>query len=157
RTPVADTAAEAQSRHRVQSWRRCGARLLSAIAGVFVVAVLAAPAASAHASLDAADPADGSTLDAAPRQLDLHFTQAVVDALTAVSVRDGTGAPVSDVGAVVVRPGGTEVTVALPVLAPDIYRVDWHTVSKDDLHTVTGTLVFGVQRTAPAAGRLAAG
>ena len=56
------------------------------------------------------------------------------------------------VGLVVLDEQDENVTATLPGLQPDAYRLDWRTVSADDLHPVSGTVVFGVQRSVTGSG-----
>jgi copper transport protein len=44
-----------------------------------------------------------------------------------------------------------DLVVTLPPLAPDTYRLQWSTLSSDDLHATRGVVVFGVQRAVAAA------
>src|SRR5258705_11100806 len=116
--------------------------------------------ASAHAYLAASAPADGAMLDRAPETVTLSFTEHVELSATRVTVVDGDGRHWA-VTALVLRPAATnaqddaespvDVVVGLrPNLTPNVYHVAWQTLSSDDLHATSGTLVFGVQRQATA-------
>jgi copper transport protein len=140
----------------------------AAVLALAGLAVLAGPApAQAHAYLARSAPADGAVLDRAPETLSLTFTErvelssarvAVVDGdgrhwtVTALALRTRDGADAGTATA-----AGTESPVTLvaglPTLPANTYHVSWRTLSSDDLHTTSGTLVFGVGRTVTAAGR----
>ena len=144
--------------------RRRAATLLAALVTLLVASVGLASSASAHAQLVGSNPADGTTLQTAPRQLRIDLTQSVFPDKTTVRVTDSsgrqvalgapsvlvTGAKPGDPG-LVPRAGAqglpTTILADLPPLQPDVYRVSWSTLSTDDLHTTSGVFVFGVQRT----------
>jgi copper transport protein len=140
---------------------------VAVIIGALAPLVMTPTAASAHAYLARSAPSDGAVLDHAPELLTLSFTERVEMSATHVDIVDGDGqryAPTS----VTLRQGsnggaalasGTEtavdVVVGLPKLPANVYHVTWSTLSSDDLHTTSGNLVIGVQRSVPTAGRAA--
>jgi copper transport protein len=130
-----------------------------AAAIVALLMVLPAPPASAHAFLSDSNPADGSSLSAAPDALRLAFSESVVIAATHIDVVDSDGKhyPVSNVHLVGGDSGSTEdpvqVVATLPTLPRSAYRVSWRTLSSDDLHRTSGLLVFGIGRPVTAAGQ----
>jgi methionine-rich copper-binding protein CopC len=101
---------------------------------------LAAPAASAHAFLDRAIPAVGSTVQA-PTQIDLFYTEGVVPAFSTVTV-NGNGGPVA-VGKLHNGQDAKELIVPLPKLPPGNYAVTWH-VTSVDTHKTQGDFHFVV-------------
>jgi copper transport protein len=137
--------------------RRTLARVaLILLAGV--LAVLGAPSrAGAHAYLAASAPADGAVLDRAPEVLTLRLTEHVELPATRVDIVDGDGRRWA-VTSVALRHAGAdadtespvEIVAGLPRLPANTYHVSWRTLSSDDLHVTSGTLVFGVQRTVAA-------
>ena len=88
--------------------------------------------AMAHAFLERADPVAGANLTAAPTRIELHFTEPLEPAFSAVKVTDENG---NDVGAGPPSVGGSEMDLALKALAPGRYRVSWHAVSVDTHRT----------------------
>ncbi|HEY0530186.1 MAG TPA: copper resistance protein CopC [Actinoplanes sp.] len=141
--------------------RHVGAILLAVLAGA--LGALAGPAApaSAHAYLTTSSPADGTVLAQAPDLIVLSFTEQVELTATRVELVDGNGRRYTPTSLTMRRPGGegadteapSDVVVGLPVLPANVYHLTWRTLSSDDLHTTSGNLVFGVQRTVgPAAG-----
>lgn len=121
------------------------------------VVLLPAPA-QAHAYLVASNPADGASVERAPVELRLQFSEHVVPEATTIDITTSGGRTVHLRGLRVLTqdPQDTEepVTVAarLPRLAADSYRVSWETLSSDDLHRTAGILVFGVGRQVVPAG-----
>ncbi|MEU8261753.1 copper resistance CopC family protein [Micromonospora sp. NPDC048999] len=128
------------------------------------LAVVVGPApAQAHAYLVRSAPADGAVLDRAPETLTLAFTEHVELSAARVSLLDGDGRQWSVTGLALrgedgepAADVGTEEPVTLvaglPPLPPNTYHVAWRTLSSDDLHITSGTLVFGVGRQVTAAG-----
>jgi copper transport protein len=100
--------------------------------------------AQAHASLLRTDPAAGSVVARAPRQIVLHFDQPVQDAgTTAVSA---TGASVAAGRAHPAPRDGRALVVPLrPGLGRGDYTVRWKVVSADG-HIVSGVIAIGVGR-----------
>jgi len=102
-----------------------------------------APAAWAHASLEASTPADGAELAAAPHQVSLHFSESVQVNRDGVSVLNSAGARVDNHDAHI----GTAADQVVVTLHPDLgrgsYLVSWHVISADT-HPVSGGFSFGV-------------
>jgi copper resistance protein C len=104
---------------------------------------LGASTAQAHAFLDHASPAVGSTVPTAPAAVTMWFTQQLEPAFTTATVTDTSGNPV-DAGPAQVDPTDpTELRVPLKKLSPGTYTVAWHALSVDT-HTTTGHFTFTV-------------
>ena len=138
---------------RSDLWRAVGLALVGLVLAVAAVLVPASPA-SAHATLVAADPADGARLDEAPAEVRLTFSESVSAALGGIRVVDADGDRV-DEGAVTVE--GTSARVGLAGgLEDGTYVITYRVISADG-HPVRGASVFGVGEGAvdvTAAGRL---
>jgi methionine-rich copper-binding protein CopC len=117
------------------------------IAAAFVLAeLLIAPAAvRAHAFLDHADPAVGSTVPAPPTVIHLWFTQELEPAFSWVTVTDRSGASVNDGAATIDPRNKSELTVKLKPLSAAMYTVKWHVLSVDT-HTTEGDFTFQIKR-----------
>ena len=117
------------------------------IAAAFVLAALfiAPVAVRAHAFLDHADPAVGSTVPGPPTAIHLWFTQELEPAFSWVTVSDHSGASVNDGPAVIDPKNKSEFTVKLKPLSAGTYRVKWHALSVDT-HTTEGDFTFQVKR-----------
>lgn len=103
----------------------------------------AAAGAHAHAFLDHANPAVGSTVHGSPSELSLWFTQELEPAFSTVRVVDQAGREM-DKGDKSVDPGDrTLLKVSLPALPPGTYKVIWRVLSVDT-HTTEGDFKFTV-------------
>jgi copper transport protein len=104
--------------------------------------------AGAHAVLQSSSPAHGSTLDAAPREVVLTFSEPVNPEASSAQVLDSSGRVVS-LGSEVGEDTRT-LRVKLSALSRGSYTVRWKVQSRLDGHLTAGALIFGVGQ-APAA------
>jgi copper transport protein len=119
-------------------------RLVVVAALACLLLVLAAPAAGAHALLRASQPTGGSSLDKAPEQVTLTFTEPPDPVLSSVHVLDSGGRAVERGKARVVA--GRPLALEVPVgdLGDGSYTVSWRVVSRQDGHLTSGAFAFGV-------------
>jgi len=104
--------------------------------------LLAAPvSALAHARLDHAVPAVGST-GPAPNEVVLTFTEGVEPKFSSIQVVNDKGAPVQ-AGAARLGASRTELRVSVKPLPPGSYTVIWRVLSVDT-HRTNGTFSFTV-------------
>lgn len=116
------------------------------VAALVLAGLLIAPAAvRAHAFLDHADPAVGSTVPTSPPQLHLWFTQELEPAFSWATVTDKSGATVSDGPATIDPNNKSELDLKLKALEAGTYTVKWHALSVDT-HTTEGDFSFQVKR-----------
>jgi copper transport protein len=112
------------------------------------VALLTAPAASAHAFLVTSSPGDGAVLRTAPAVLRLDFSESVVLGATSIELIDSSARVVHPTSLSIEQGADTEepshLLATLPRLPRSAYRVSWQTLSSDDLHRTSGVFVFGV-------------
>jgi copper transport protein len=119
------------------------------VAGWFLVGVLGAAAASAHAELLGSTPADGQRLASAPTEVVLSFTEPVTVPDSGLGVLDRAGQRVDDGS--VGHPAGRsdQVRIGLrPRLPAGAYLVTWRVVSAD-AHPIQGGVSFTVGDAAP--------
>lgn len=112
---------------------------------ILVLALFAfgASPASAHAFLDHASPAVGSTVHGSPAQVQLFFTQNLEPAFSTLKVVNSTGQEV-DKGDKKIDPGNpAEMVISVNALPPGDYHVIWHALSVDT-HTTEGKFEFTV-------------
>jgi copper transport protein len=105
---------------------------------------IAAPAASAHATLEGTTPARGAALGAEPKQVVFRFNEPVEGTFGAVRVYDAKGGRVDDNN--VSHPGGAgeKIAVGLRSGLPDgAFTATYRVVSADG-HPVSGGIVFNV-------------
>ena len=133
----------------IQHDRRAGRSVRvrrAAISALLLPALLlGAPAAWAHAFLDHAAPAVGSSVGPAPAAVKLWFTEQLEPSFSSVEVMDPSGKRVDAGDAKVVPGDGTELEATLKPLPPGTYKVIWHVVSADT-HRTEGTFTFTVGR-----------
>ena len=127
--------------------------MVRALLLALAVLAIAAPAASAHATLEGTTPARGAALKAAPEQVVFRFNEPVEGTFGAVRVFDAKGARVDDNH--VVHPGGAGERIAVGLhsgLADGAYTATYRVVSADG-HTISGGFVFdlGAPGAAPGA------
>ncbi|KUL63080.1 hypothetical protein ADL28_11705 [Streptomyces violaceusniger] len=120
-----------------------------AICGTLLAALLCAlsvgaSSASAHAALTSTDPADGSVVKTAPREVTLNFSEGVLLSGDSVRVLDPKGKRV-DTGKTA-HVGGKSSTAAAGLhsgLPDGTYTVAWKAVSEDS-HPVSGAFTFSI-------------
>jgi len=115
---------------------------------VMPIALLAAgfraAAALAHAFLDHAVPAVGSTVTAAPKEVQIFYTQALEPAFSAATLTGADGQPIATAAASVDPQNPMELVLKLPPLTPGHYKVSWRVVSVDT-HRTEGTFSFDIK------------
>ena len=94
----------------------------------------------AHAHLDRASPAVGSTVTPAPKEVVLWFTNQLEPAFSNIEVRDEKGGSVQAGKAVADR---ARMSVPLKALPAGSYKVMWHVLSVDT-HRTQGDFSFRV-------------
>lgn len=115
-----------------------------ALSWLAALAALSLPgAALAHAFLDRAQPAVGSTVHGSPAEVKLWFTQRLEPAFSRVRVLDADGREVDAKDKRVDAGDATLMRVSLPKLAPGKYRVVWRVLSVD-AHATEGDYTFEV-------------
>lgn len=125
--------------------RACLTGLLPALLIGLAVCLATVSGAAAHAVLLATEPADGSTLDTAPREIVLRFNEPVAPVFVLLIGPDGRAVPAAGPARAVDR------AVRLPVppdLAAGGYLVSYRVVSADS-HPIGGSLAFAVGASAP--------
>lgn len=112
--------------------------------GLFIGLLLAflSVAALAHAKLERSEPKNNSTLEQAPKLVELWFSEELEAGLNTIEVKDQSGKRV-DRGEVVLTEGNKKAHVELGELAPGIYTVTWKALSADQ-HAMRGSFTFTV-------------
>jgi copper resistance protein C len=117
----------------------------AALCFLLAAALLARPSpAGAHAELDRAVPAVGSTVSAAPREVVLTFTDQLESLFTRVEVTDSAGKRVDNGDGKPDPADRSRMRVTLKPLAPGTYRVNWYALSSDT-HRTEGDFTFTVK------------
>jgi copper transport protein len=123
------------------------ARRLVAVVALAGVAVFAgAGPASAHAELVSSDPANGATLETAPTEIRITFSEQPDPAVSGIFIYDSSGARLGDdiVGPPAAQGDRTLVFPITGELPKGVYTVSWTTTSVEDGHTTTNSFTFGV-------------
>jgi len=120
--------------------RRWVAPLL--LAGLWLLAT--GPAAAAHGSLRASEPAGGASLARPPQAVTLRFSEAPDATLSSIRVLDATARAVAGGRPERVPGRPLELRVPLHRLRDGTYTVSWRTISAVDGHPTAGTFAFGV-------------
>ena len=98
----------------------------------------------AHAFIDHAEPAVGSTVKDSPTEVHLLFTMSVQASLSGLRVLDATGKQVDKKDLHADPKDPRSLRVSLPAaLGAGTYKVEWHAVSMDG-HTTQGDFIFRV-------------
>jgi methionine-rich copper-binding protein CopC len=118
--------------------------VLSLCAALASLTLVTAPA-FAHARLDHANPRVGSTVQSAPRQVTLWFTEKIEPAFSRIEVRDDAGNRVDIGKAVVDKSNPVELHIAVKPLRAGTYKVFWRVLSVDT-HKTEGRFSFRVER-----------
>jgi copper resistance protein C len=116
-------------------------RLLPILRYVALLLLLGSVTAHAHALLDRADPRVGSTVNIAPREVALSFSQYLEPAFSTMEVTDASGRRVDEGEPTV---DGKAMRIRLQAIPPGTYRVKWRVLSVDT-HTTEGAFSFEVR------------
>jgi methionine-rich copper-binding protein CopC len=119
------------------------ARSILALAAGAVVTLLATATAFAHAHLVRATPSAGGTIQAAPTEVLLRFSEKLESVFTLVVVRDSAGKQVDKADTQVDKADRFVTRVSLQPLTPGTYKVEWRALSTDT-HKVNGNFTFVV-------------
>jgi copper resistance protein C len=99
----------------------------------------------AHAFLERAEPAVGSTVQRSPAEVRILFTEKIEPALSTVQVFDASGKEVDKHDPHLDHSNHALLRVSLPRLEAGSYKVVWRVVSVDT-HVTNGSFSFRVVR-----------
>ena len=101
--------------------------------------------AYAHAELVSANPPANGTVQAAPREISITFSEAVEAKFSTIEVLDDKAQRLEQ-GKPEAAPNDPKtLRVMVKALRAGTYRVNWHVVSSDDSHKTKGTYEFTVK------------
>jgi copper resistance protein C len=115
------------------------------LASIAAIAWLAAAPAAAHAFLDHALPAVGSTVHESPKEVRLWFTEPLEPAFCRLRVVDASGKDVDAGDSHVDASNASILAATVHALPPGTYRVVWRVVSVDT-HVTEGDYTFDIAR-----------
>jgi methionine-rich copper-binding protein CopC len=110
-----------------------------------VAFLFTATSAWAHAFLDHAEPAVGSTVDTPITEIKIWYTEKLEAAFSQIQVVDHHGKPVTQNRATVDSSDPSLLRLAVPALAPGEYKVIWKVMSVDT-HMTVGNFSFTVRK-----------
>jgi copper resistance protein C len=117
-------------------------RIVPLVLSAFVL--LGVPSAFPHALVVRSNPAANASVQTAPREVSIFFSERIQAAQAAIVVEDANGLRVDDDDSRV-DPNGRVVRVTLKPLSAGTYSVKWR-VQSTDTHKSEGTFVFRVQK-----------
>lgn len=118
--------------------------LTAAAVAAALGALLWAPSAGAHSALQRSQPEAGESLDAAPSEVVLEFSERPDPGLSRVEVFDDQGVPVEGLRTVPDPDDPATLVTHLPDLPDGVYTVNWQALSAVDGHITTGAFAFGI-------------
>jgi len=99
----------------------------------------------AHAFLEHADPAVGSSVQTSPSEVQIRFTENIEPAVSSIQVFNTSGTEVDKRDLHLDRSDHALLHVSLPPLGVGTYKVTWRVVSVDT-HVTNGNFTFRVVR-----------
>ena len=111
-------------------------------ATLLVTLMLATASAYAHAFLDHASPLVGSTVNTAPSEVRMWFTQALEPRFSAAQLRSSAGAVLGSGSVDAADP--KQLVIPVHGLPPGKYKVTWKVLSVDT-HRTEGSFSFEVK------------
>jgi copper resistance protein C len=118
-------------------------RSITALVASAMLLLSGTMAAFAHAHLVRATPAVGGTVQSAPTEVMLRFSEKLEPKFSSVIVRDSAGKQVSKGEATVDKSDRMVIRASLPPLEPGVYKVEWRAMSADT-HKINGDFTFQV-------------
>jgi copper resistance protein C len=115
------------------------------IAGLLLMMLVYSARLEAHAFLERAEPAVGSTVQGSPGEVRVLFTEKIEPALSSLRVFDVSGKEVDKRDVHLDRSNHALLHVSLLPLKAGTYKVVWHAVSVDT-HVTNGSFRFQVVR-----------
>lgn len=111
---------------------------------MLVVAGAAASVAHAHAKIASTEPKADSELSSPPKEIRLHFNEALEGAFSKIELVDAKKAAVTLPKAAVDKGDPKTMFTAVPALAPGQYSVRWTAMTHDG-HKVKGQFSFRIK------------
>ena len=113
------------------------------ILGLLLIMTADSARVEAHAFLQRAEPAVGSTVQASPSEVRVLFTEKIEPAISTVQVFDASGKEVDKRDMYLDRLNHALLRISLPRLEAGTYKVVWRAVSVDT-HVTEGSFTFRV-------------
>jgi methionine-rich copper-binding protein CopC len=114
-----------------------------AVAASTLLIAAGASTAWAHAELKQATPAVDGTVQAAPAEVTLKFSERLESPFSTIIVRDAVGKRVDKASGQIDKADRTVMRASLQPLSPGIYIVEWRALTTDT-HRTEGAFIFHV-------------
>src|ERR1700746_3718913 len=115
------------------------------VIGFFLTFLVDSARLEAHAFLQRAEPAVGSTVQTSPSEVRIRFTENIEPAVSSIQVFDASGKEVDKRDLHLDRADHALLHISLPPLGVGTYKVTWRVVSVDT-HVTNGNFTFRVAR-----------
>ena len=115
------------------------------ILGLLLIVVAGSAKVEAHAFLERAEPAVGSTVQTSPGEVRMRFSEKIEPAFSTIQVFDASGKEVDKRDVHLDRSNPALLRISLPPLQSGTYKVVWRIVSVDT-HVTKGSFTFRVIR-----------
>lgn len=119
-------------------------RFIAVVLALFVLFTITVEPTYAHANLLQSTPEANAILERSPVQIELFFSEPIVDSFSTIEVIDTQGKRVDNDDSLVDPADQTRMTVSMRSLPEGIYTVSWRTLSQVDSHITAGVFPFGV-------------
>jgi copper resistance protein C len=119
--------------------------VIRAIVVVLFIVLVGAARLKAHAFIEDAEPAAGSTVQTSPAEVKIRFTEKIEPFFSSIQVFDASKKEVDKRDVHLDRSDRALLHVSLPQLGAGTYTVAWRIVSVD-AHVTNGSFTFRVVR-----------
>lgn len=119
-------------------------RFFAVVVALFIMLAVLVRPTYAHANLIQSNPEANAILERSPVQVEIFFSEPVVDSFSTIEVIDTEGKRVDNDDALVDPADQTRMTVSIRSLPEGIYTVSWRALSQVDSHITAGVFPFGV-------------
>lgn len=116
----------------------------------FVAMLMAAAPAAAHANLSHSDPFANASLNEAPSEIRLWFTEPLEPQYSRITLLDSNGTALSTSPSSVDSADPHQMVLQPGDLADGVYTVSWRALSSADGHSTQGSYAFSIGVAAPA-------
>ena len=113
--------------------------------GSILILLVGQAGLEAHAFLERAEPAVGSTVQTSPKEVRIRFTENIEPAVSSIQVFDGSGKEVDKRDLHLDRSDHALLHISVPPLGVGTYKVTWRVVSVDT-HVTNGNFTFRIVR-----------
>ena len=118
--------------------------LKSTVRVLWIAVAITSTAVEAHPALLSSAPDQGATLESAPKEMKLLFSEPIEAAFTTVKLTDPSGKDGPVIKAQAEKADAKAASFTLPVLQSGVYRAYWSALGRDG-HRMKGVVSFSVR------------